>query len=142
MYVSVNSRLFSDFVGKGGGRGVTVNPNAPIRFQNPICHPRTSQAGTYHLGCVSSIYSMPEMMKPDPPTICGTQKMPSKRPCDILLLMPGRAVKPDIWLYVSLDNFDCYENRFAHPEDGSTTKLGKGCKKAEFSQVMCFEFVP
>ena len=83
------------------GKGeLTVNPNAPIRFQNPICHPRTSQAGTYHFGCVSSIYSKPEMMKPDPPTICGTQYMPSRRPCDILLLMPGRAVKPDIWLRV------------------------------------------
>ena len=43
---------------------------------------------------------MPEIMKPDPPTICGTQYMPSKRPCDNLLLMPGRAVKPDIWLYI------------------------------------------
>ena len=61
------------------------------------------------------MYSVPEMMNPDedtlvchnlpdqeimfipdPPTICGTQYIPSSRPCDILLLIFGSAVKPDI----------------------------------------------
>lgn len=33
----------------------TVKPKAPIRFQNPICHPRTPNAGIYHFGWVSNI---------------------------------------------------------------------------------------
>lgn len=45
-----------------------VKPSAPMRFQKPICHPRTVGAGTYHFDCVSSMKSQLEMMKPVPPT--------------------------------------------------------------------------
>lgn len=46
-----------------------VKPNAPARFQKPICHPSTPNAGRYHALCVSSMNSVPETMKPVPPTI-------------------------------------------------------------------------
>lgn len=36
------------------------------------------------------------MMKPSPPMTCGVQYMPSIRPGDMWLEMPGSAVKPAI----------------------------------------------
>lgn len=46
----------------------TVKPSAPIRFQNPMCQPRTLGAGVYHVVCVSSMNNQLDTMKPTPPT--------------------------------------------------------------------------
>ena len=40
------------------GFGRTVKPSAPIRFQNPMCHPNTLNAGMYHFRCVSNMKSI------------------------------------------------------------------------------------
>lgn len=48
-----------------------VNPSAPMRFQNPMCHPSVLGAGVCQFGCVSSMKSHEEIMKPVPPTTWG-----------------------------------------------------------------------
>lgn len=48
-----------------------VKPSAPIRFQSPMCHPRVLGAGVCQFGCVSSMKSHEEIMKPVPPMTWG-----------------------------------------------------------------------
>lgn len=44
-------------------------------------------------------------MNPVPPTICGTQKTPFSKACEVKwLAMPGRAVKPAIQKIVAPKN--------------------------------------
>lgn len=45
-----------------------VNPSAPMRFQSPMCHPSVLGEGVCQFGCVSSMKSHEEIMKPVPPT--------------------------------------------------------------------------
>ncbi|KAK2615925.1 hypothetical protein N8I77_002646 [Diaporthe amygdali] len=46
----------------------SVKPSAPTRFQNPMCHPSVVRDGVCQFGCVSSIKSQEDIMKPVPPT--------------------------------------------------------------------------
>ena len=46
----------------------SVKPTAPIRFQSQMCHPNVVGDGVCQFGCVSSMKSHEEIMKPVPPT--------------------------------------------------------------------------
>lgn len=48
-----------------------VKPMAPMRFHSPMCHPSVAGEGVYQFGCVSSMKSHEEIMKPVPPTTLG-----------------------------------------------------------------------
>lgn len=48
-----------------------VKPSAPMRFQSPMCQPSVLGEGVCQFGCVSSMKSHEEIMKPVPPTTLG-----------------------------------------------------------------------
>lgn len=78
------------------GTGTYVKPKPPIQFQKPIHQPSVRGAGRYHFVCVSIMKSAPEMMKPVPPTTCGVQYSTISTGRDMWLMIPGKAVKPEI----------------------------------------------
>lgn len=75
---------------------LSVNPNAPTRFQKAMCHPKRRGAGFHHFFCVSNMYNVLLTMKPLPPTTWGIQNAALSRHCGVRwLLMPGNAVNPE-----------------------------------------------